>query len=110
MEQTMESPQNPQSSSVSGEPVTKPHKPSATAVNATPGKAKAPRVRKAATTARRPATRSKALAKVERPASDALAGMIAMAAYYRAAERNFAPGHELEDWLAAERRILALYQ
>ena len=28
--------------------------------------------------------------------------MIATAAYYRAARRNFAPGCELEDWCAAE--------
>lgn len=27
------------------------------------------------------------------------------AAYFRAAERGFAPGHELEDWLAAERSV-----
>jgi hypothetical protein len=33
--------------------------------------------------------------------------MIAMAAYYLAAERNFSPGRELEDWLEAERRIHA---
>jgi hypothetical protein len=31
--------------------------------------------------------------------------LIAEAAYLRAAERNFAPGHELEDWLAAEREV-----
>jgi len=31
--------------------------------------------------------------------------MIAEAAYYRAACRGFEPGHELEDWLAAEREI-----
>jgi Protein of unknown function (DUF2934) len=30
---------------------------------------------------------------------------IATAAYYRAAQRDFAPGHELADWLAAEREI-----
>ncbi len=27
------------------------------------------------------------------------------AAYFRAAQRGFAPGHEIEDWLAAERDI-----
>jgi hypothetical protein len=31
--------------------------------------------------------------------------MIAEAAYYRAEERGFEPGHELEDWLEAEARI-----
>jgi hypothetical protein len=30
---------------------------------------------------------------------------IAEAAYYRAAERGFAPGRELEDWLEAEAQI-----
>ena len=30
---------------------------------------------------------------------------IAEAAYYRAAERGFAPGRELEDWLHAEAQI-----
>jgi hypothetical protein len=33
---------------------------------------------------------------------------IAEAAYYLAEQRGFVPGHELEDWLAAEREILAL--
>jgi hypothetical protein len=31
--------------------------------------------------------------------------MIAQAAYYRAEQRGFEPGHELEDWLEAEARI-----
>lgn len=31
--------------------------------------------------------------------------MIAQAAYYRAEQRGFAPGAELEDWLAAEAEI-----
>ena len=30
---------------------------------------------------------------------------IAIAAYWRAAKRQFAPGHELDDWLEAEREI-----
>lgn len=41
------------------------------------------------------------------PSADELNGMIATAAYYLAAERNFTPGHELDDWLEAERRIRA---
>ena len=32
---------------------------------------------------------------------------IAVAAYYRAQARNFAPGYELKDWLEAERDIHA---
>jgi hypothetical protein len=31
--------------------------------------------------------------------------LIATAAYYRAEKRGFLPGHELQDWLAAEREI-----
>jgi hypothetical protein len=31
--------------------------------------------------------------------------LIATAAYYRAQKRGFQPGHEIEDWLAAEREI-----
>jgi hypothetical protein len=30
---------------------------------------------------------------------------IAVAAYYRAQRRGFAPGNEMEDWLLAEREI-----
>ena len=32
--------------------------------------------------------------------------MISDAAYYRAQQRGFATGHELEDWLAAENEIV----
>ena len=31
--------------------------------------------------------------------------MVATAAYHRAERRGFAPGHEVEDWLAAEKEI-----
>lgn len=31
--------------------------------------------------------------------------MVARAAYFRAQQRGFAPGHELEDWLDAEAEI-----
>ena len=42
------------------------------------------------------------------PASEEdTAALIATTAYYLAAERNFAPGHELDDWLEAERRVRA---
>ena len=33
--------------------------------------------------------------------------MIATTAFYLAADRGFAPGHELDDWLEAERRVRA---
>lgn len=32
-------------------------------------------------------------------------GMIATAAYYKAEHRGFAPGGEMEDWLAAEAEV-----
>lgn len=35
------------------------------------------------------------------------AGMIAVAAYTRAEMRGFEPGHELDDWLAAEKEVEA---
>ena len=41
------------------------------------------------------------------PRSEDLGTMIATAAYYLAAARNFSPGHELDDWLEAERAIHA---
>ena len=33
------------------------------------------------------------------------ATLIARAAYFRSQDRGFAPGHELEDWLAAEAEV-----
>jgi len=39
--------------------------------------------------------------------SDQLRSMIAMAAYYRAQSRNFAPGNDMEDWLVAEQQVIA---
>ena len=36
-----------------------------------------------------------------------LNGLVATTAFYLAADRNFEPGHELDDWLEAERRVRA---
>lgn len=33
------------------------------------------------------------------------AALIAQAAYFRALDRGFVPGHEVEDWLAAEAEV-----
>jgi hypothetical protein len=41
----------------------------------------------------------------ERDTPEDRQSMIAKAAYLRAERRNFAPGHELEDWLAAETEV-----
>jgi DUF2934 family protein len=59
----------------------------------------APPSRKAAPRAKRAA--------VSRPVitADMRRGMIAEAAYLRAERRGFAPGHEDEDWLAAEAEV-----
>jgi hypothetical protein len=38
-------------------------------------------------------------------ADDDVRQRIAEAAYYRAQQRGFSPGYELEDWLAAEAEI-----
>jgi hypothetical protein len=64
---------------------------------------------------RRPSGARKTTPKSESPRSeddgpatlsgDELNAMIARAAYLRAKERGFAPGHEVEDWLAAEAEI-----
>ena len=39
------------------------------------------------------------------PTPEEMTGMIATAAYFIAAERHFAAGHELDDWLEAERLV-----
>ena len=36
---------------------------------------------------------------------DALSQAISEAAYYRAEARGFEPGHEVEDWVEAERQV-----
>jgi len=41
------------------------------------------------------------------PSAEELHQLIAVTAYYLAQRRNFEPGHELEDWLAAEAQIQA---
>lgn len=41
------------------------------------------------------------------PTPEDVGSMIATAAYFLAAARNFSPGHELDDWLEAERAVHA---
>jgi hypothetical protein len=41
----------------------------------------------------------------EAPVDDLRYQRIAIAAYYRAERRGFEPGHEVEDWLEAEREV-----
>ncbi len=52
--------------------------------------------------ARKTKAREQAAAVVEGALREEL---IAVAAYFKAAQRGFAPGNEVEDWLAAEREF-----
>ena len=61
-------------------------------------------------TSAKPARRRKTAAKQpDTPVTESidLTQTIATTAYFLAAGRNFEPGHELEDWLEAERRVRA---
>ncbi len=67
---------------------------------------------------KKPRSRKKAIAApiptpqpdmVTPPTVEELNGMIATAAYYIAAQRDFSPGQELDDWLAAERAVRSRY-
>jgi len=44
-------------------------------------------------------------AAIDRQAAKEREAAIAEAAYFRSERRGFAPGHELEDWLAAEAEV-----
>ena len=90
-------------------------------VSSASGSTKRPRVKTATKTAAAPKAERKTLtAKAKKPNAPVpdpvvlerlpapptdLTATIATAAFYLAAQRNFAPGHELDDWLEAERRI-----
>lgn len=90
-------------------PITKRTRAKATATTSAPAE------KKPTLTIKKPRTRKKAegaavespTTLLQKPTTEQLLAMISTAAYYRARERNFAPGGELEDWLAAERQVLA---
>jgi Protein of unknown function (DUF2934) len=64
--------------------------------------------RKTLTASRTKASKvSTAIEAVESPTPPDLNAAIATTAFYLAAERGFAPGGELDDWLEAERRVRA---
>ncbi|HXU41589.1 MAG TPA: DUF2934 domain-containing protein [Burkholderiales bacterium] len=44
-------------------------------------------------------------AETQRKVPSDLNNLIAEAAYYRAQQRGFTPGHELDDWVAAETEV-----
>ena len=83
----------------SGTPSRSPTQPAAPAKKAS-SKTSAPAPQRMPTS---PSFNSKARADVS---PDELRRLISEAAYYRAKQRGFAPGHELEDWIAAETEVI----
>ena len=73
-------------------------KTTASVTQAAAPKAAAPK-KKAATKSANPATSKMGATRQERWK------MVAVAAYYKALARGFAPGHDQQDWLDAEREI-----
>ena len=59
--------------------------------------------RKAASVTPKPDTKSTIRAEAS---PEEIRRLIAEAAYYRAKERGFEPGHELEDWIEAESEVM----
>lgn len=53
-----------------------------------------------------PAKRTPQAASNPKPSPEEVRKLISEAAYYRAKQRGFAPGHELEDWVQAEAEVL----
>ena len=71
-----------------------------------PAPAKAPRTTKPAEAGKaglRSGISSNARAEVS---ADELRKLVSEAAYYRAKQRGFTPGHEMEDWIQAEAEVL----
>ena len=52
-------------------------------------------------------SKAAAAPEVERAPEAERSGWVAVAAYYHAERRGFAPGYELDDWLAAEAELVA---
>ncbi|NCA69983.1 MAG: DUF2934 domain-containing protein [Sphingobacteriia bacterium] len=71
----------------------------------TPTRATTTRARKTTETSSTSSAPSISLSSIAKVSDHERLHMIAEAAYYRAEKRNFAPGHEAEDWAAAEREI-----
>jgi len=94
-------------------PAAKAEKKAATAApkRAAPAAQKTPRATASAKPAAAPAPAEmpKKAKPSEAPAGEARYRWIANAAYLRAEKRSFAPGQEVEDWLAAEAEFLAIH-
>ena len=67
-----------------------------------PAPAKAPKTTQPAP-GRKSSISSNARAEVS---PDELRKLVSEAAYYRAKQRGFSPGHEMEDWIQAEAEVL----
>jgi hypothetical protein len=76
-------------------------------VSVKPAAAQAPAAKKPRAPRKTLTTKTAAATIATEPSSEDVGGMIATAAYYLAAARNFTPGHELDDWLEAERSVRA---
>ncbi|MFC4310323.1 DUF2934 domain-containing protein [Steroidobacter flavus] len=76
-------------------------------VEAKPAAAKKPRAPRKSPTAKTAQAEMAIVAATLEPMPEDVGSMIATAAYYLAAARNFSPGHELDDWLEAERVVHA---
>jgi len=72
-----------------------------------PAPAKAPRTTKPAE-AGKAGLRSSSISSNARAevSPDELRKLVSEAAYYRAKQRGFTPGHEMEDWIQAEAEVL----
>jgi hypothetical protein len=53
-----------------------------------------------------PASRTPKAVSSPKPTSEEVRQLISEAAYYRAKQRGFAPGRELDDWVQAEAEVL----
>jgi hypothetical protein len=53
-----------------------------------------------------PAKRTPKAVSNPQPSPEEVRKLISEAAYYRAKQRGFTPGHELEDWIQAEAEVL----
>lgn len=76
-------------------------------VEAKPAAAKKPRTARKSPTAKTEQAEMAIVAATLEPVPEDVGSMIAKAAYYLAAARNFTPGYELDDWLEAERAVHA---
>lgn len=78
---------------------------------AAPASAKTPRASAAPKSAAAPTPAAKGVkaGRPEVPTGEARYRWIAHAAYLRAEKRSFAPGREVDDWLAAEAEFLAVH-